>query len=102
MQTLRDHTLAWLESIGADGLIDSQGEVVTKEDIKDGNLVSLNLRRVPAYRHADGSYHTTKEIVEGPCRECIDENGDWCLRPTVCNAYKQWLANKEPPSAARR
>ncbi|MCK9570964.1 hypothetical protein M0R72_18595 [Candidatus Pacearchaeota archaeon] len=66
---LRDHTQAWLDSIGADGLMTLdgavKGDVITKEEFADFSPDAVLLvYRVPAYRHADGSYHTEKEATK--------------------------------------
>lgn len=98
MTNLRDHVKAWLESIGADGLMmpDKSIELI-KADLPQNSWFYL----VPAYRHADGSYHTTKEIpIEDPCRSCAYDDDPFCGRPGgPCEAHKAWykqrIDNKE-------
>jgi hypothetical protein len=91
---LRDHTLAWLDLIGADGLMMPNGMIsVVKDHI--GNINHFHADLVPAYRHADGSYHTDKEIGDEPCLKCGSYDGKWCHQLTACKAYHDWLAHKE-------
>lgn len=96
-ETLRDHTQAWLDSIGADGLMSlmSDGLFWSKEQIEDAAGSTYLTWLVPAYRHADGSYHTDKEIGDEPCLKCGSYDGKWCHQLTACKAYHDWLAHKE-------
>jgi hypothetical protein len=93
-ETLRDHTLAWLDSIGADGLMHPRTNKLawSLEDIK-AYIVGIDPQLVPAYRHADGSYHTEKEVVKDPCAGCIYDSidGDSCEQEGgICDEYVRY------------
>jgi hypothetical protein len=93
MTNLRDHVKAWLESIGADGLMmpDKSIELI-KADLPQNSWFYL----VPAYRHADGTYHVEPELTK-PCDSCWKED---CISEMAesCQVYmkwkKRWLAHK--------
>ena len=93
-ETLRDHTLAWLDSIGADGLMaqDEHCEIL-KADFYA--WTTINMTFVPAYRHADGTYHTFPEY----CVSCDDEGSGFteaeCFGEGACASCKEWLSSKE-------
>lgn len=93
--TVAEKLKSWLDEIGADGLFDNvyQSSFIPKEALRVWEAFRAEL--VPAFRHADGSYHTEKEIGDEPCLKCPDANGDWCKRLVACDAYKHWLAHKE-------
>ena len=101
-ETLRDHTLAWLDSIGADGLMHPRTNKLawSIDDIK-AYIVGIDPQLVPAYRHADGTYHTEKAVpIDDPCRSCDEDEDPFCGRlGGPCEAhkawYKYWLAHKE-------
>lgn len=99
MKNLLDIITEYLDSIGADGLMKPDWEdrpiAITPDDIMRDKDAHLHLQLVPAYRHADGSYHAEKEIGDEPCLKCPDADGDWCKRLVACDAYKHWLAHKE-------
>jgi hypothetical protein len=83
-ETLRDHTIAWLDSIGADGLMMPNGMIsVVKDHI--GNINHFHADLVPAYRHADGSCHVEAEY---PCPKCERFNDP--VRMCKCPRYMKW------------
>lgn len=99
MTNLRDHIIEWLDEIGADGLMKPDWEdgpiAITPDDIMRDKDAHLHLQLVPAYRHADGSYHT--EPDKSVCAECsgalfgtcdIKQTQDWG------DLYKSWLARR--------
>lgn len=93
MTNLRDHVKAWLESIGADGLMmpDKSIELI-KADLPQNSWFYL----VPAYRHADGSYHVEPEAPDVCVKmKCCEPRGDGCECKNICDHYKSWLAHKE-------
>jgi hypothetical protein len=61
MKTVAEIIRAHLDEIGADGLmLNGKSESFSaKETLAD--FIALNVRAVPAFRHADGSYHAEKE-----------------------------------------
>ena len=81
-ETLRDHTLAWLDSIGADGLFneDFPDCEISKDALR--SLMGILADAVPAYRHADGTYHTEKEVPKA-ASVCIHGSGN-CLGVKNC------------------
>ena len=86
-ETLRDHTLAWLDSIGADGLRtipDKHGSMLffEKQEINLALEIEKASELVPAYRHADGTYHTEKEVPKA-ASVCIHGSGN-CLGVKNC------------------
>ena len=95
-ETLRDHTLAWLDPIGADGLMypDSVTDRHCWTVDEAFRITSMQLSAmVPAYRHADGSYHTEKEVVKDPCAGCIYNSidGDSCEQEGgICDEYVRY------------
>lgn len=91
-ENLRDHVKAWLESIGADGLMmpDKSIELI-KADLPQNSWFYL----VPAYRHADGTYHAEKEIIECPCKICHQLYSPCERESEHCEMYQSWLAHKE-------
>lgn len=62
---LRDHIIEWLDSLGADGLMKPDWEdgpiAITPDDIMRDKDAHLYLQLVPAFRHADGTWHTEAE-----------------------------------------
>lgn len=99
MENLRDHTIAWLDSIGADGLMVPDGPMWPKARIDEANDSCCWSVLVPAYRHADGAYHT--EADESICHECSGVLFGTCDRKkenkdiAACDLYQSWLAHKE-------
>lgn len=102
--TVAEKLKSWLDEIGADGLMSPTDygvpeTAIVKLSDQQWRMVWLDL--VPAYRHADGSYHTTKEIpIEDPCRSCAYDDDPFCGRPGgPCEAHKAWykqrIDNKE-------
>lgn len=89
---LRDHTISWLESIGADGLMSPvyDGVFWGKDSLR--NMPGLPSELVPAFCHADGSYHTDKEYKD-PCiscwRACTED------KQANCVFKHAWLVRKE-------
>lgn len=89
--TVGKHIREWLDEIGADGLMVKDGPVWTKEQIDEANGSCCWSVLVPAFRHADGSYHTEKE---SPCADCnLCSNG--FMTGDGCSPYQSWLAHKE-------
>jgi hypothetical protein len=93
---LRDHIIEWLDSLGADGLMKLDWEdgpiAITPDDIVRDKDAHLHLQLVPAFRHADGTYHTEPE----PCFNCERGHRPECMTPDVpCYWYQPWLSHKE-------
>lgn len=84
-----------LDELGADGLMNPiSGRVTTIKDIKDF-CVGLAVDLVPAFRHADGTYHAFPEI----CAPCIgsknEPSQEDCYSNGPCATAKGWLSHKE-------
>lgn len=97
MENLRDHTIAWLDSTGADGLMtipNKHGSMLffEKHEINLAFEIEKASELVPAFRHADGSYHTDKEYKD-PCiscwRACTED------KQANCVFKHAWLVRKE-------
>lgn len=95
---LQQHIIEWLDSIGADGLmkvrIGEDRDVILTKDLekacKERGMV-IAVDRVPAFRHADGTYHTEPE----PCFNCERGHRPECMTPDVpCYWYQSWLSHK--------
>lgn len=94
---LRDHTLAWLESVGADGLMSTTKggtSFFDKGEIEQAVDSYCTLDLVPAFRHADGTYHTEPEGWH-PCKNCSGPGVPSCKFSETCRGYQSWLAHKE-------
>lgn len=88
---LLTHIVEWLESVGADGLISDRGIFYPKDEIAD--IVSV-IYSVPAWRWADGTYHTEPEEPQA-CRKCFLRLQATCSKKSICIDYQSWLAHKE-------
>ena len=89
---LRDHTLAWLDSIGADGLMPSNSvkrECVSVDDALATYFDSSFF--IPSFLHNDGIYHAEPEC----CLGCTLPSFEHCKAMNLCDHHKQWLAHKE-------
>jgi hypothetical protein len=100
MTNLRDHIIEWLESIGADGMMSPADYGVPETAIvklSDSQWRTVWLDLVPAFRHADGTWHVEPELTK-PCDSCWKED---CISEMAesCQVYlkwkKRWLAHKE-------
>lgn len=97
--TVAQMILEKLDELGADGLMFNNGvnqDVITKEEISEMHRDSMiYISRIPAYHHADGSYHAEKEC---PCPRCFHpcEDGEASLMDADhCDEYQSWLSHKE-------
>ena len=82
MTNLQQHITEWLDSIGADGLmLDTYPHKHIYTDI--GQFLESDSghkdKYVPAYRHADGSYHAEAEC----CMGCKLWGGSDCGHPDI-------------------
>lgn len=97
--TVAEKLKSWLDEIGADGLmVPAVTTHIYQEDseleraIESWGLDSL----VPAYRHADGTYHAEVEVpVVCVKMKCCEPRGDKCECRDICEYYQSWLAHKE-------
>lgn len=91
---LLTHIVEWLESVGADGLISLMDESLfwDKGQIEDAAGSTYLTWLVPAYRHADGSYHTEPEWAPIECTDCEIGSQRSCANRNNC---KYWLTHKE-------
>lgn len=100
---LRDHILAWLDSIGADGLMmpDSSGFLYKKGHLERIAHDTELLYYVPAFRHADGTYHTEPKhwfLCKTCICDCMPIGDDACnarFDAHECTPYQSWLSHKE-------
>lgn len=97
---LQQHIIEWLDSIGADGLMFDVlfSPIFLKSNLKEIFAPHINSSElVPAYRHADGTFHTSPPLSMYPCKMCKDAWGDECLHEGECekwDAYQSWLSRK--------
>lgn len=96
--TVAEKLKSWLDEIGADGLMYpvSFSPYYSKDELEDALSRHNCADLIPAYRHADGSYHTEKEFMNDPCPMCNDRCEE--IHRTGCEIYSEyqsWLAHKE-------
>lgn len=101
---LQQHILEWLDSIGADGMMFDVtfSPVILKANLKDAFAPQVCTDQlVPAYRHADGTYHTAPEhwfLCKTCICDCMPIEDDACsarFDANECTPYQSWLAHKE-------
>ena len=91
-----------LDELGADGLMTIPNKhgsmlIFKKEEITLALEIEKASELIPAYRHADGTYHSEPDLAK-PCDLCEKEDCDSELAE-LCQAYlkwkKHWLSHKE-------
>jgi hypothetical protein len=99
--TVAEKLKSWLDEIGADGLmiIGDQQSVIATKDIREWAVITPD--RVPAFRHADGRWHTEPKhwfLCKTCICDCMPIGDDACnarFDARECTPYQSWLAHKE-------